>query len=91
MLGAERVAYCAAVDAAGASQSWANAPEIREGMVRAARASRAPTFLFQAKNDYDLTPTKLLSKAMRDAGKIAEVKIYPPSGDSEKDGHGFAW
>jgi carboxymethylenebutenolidase len=28
---------------------------------------------------------------MKDAGKIAEVKIYPPFGTSAKEGHSFAY
>jgi carboxymethylenebutenolidase len=91
VLGAERVPYCAAINGAGASQSWSKAPELRDIMVRAARASKAPMFLFQAENDFDLTPTRVVSAAMREAGKVAEARIYPPFGDTSEDGHSFAW
>ena len=91
VLGAERVAYCAAVDATGGAQSWSMAPELHPVMLRAARASRSPMFLFQAENDYDLTPSRALAQAMQQAGKIAEVKIYPPFGDGPAAGHGFGW
>jgi hypothetical protein len=77
VLGAERGNYCAAIDSAGAAQSWAEAPELRSLMTRAARNSNAPIFFFQAANDYDLSPSKTLSAAMKDAGKTYEVKIYP--------------
>ncbi len=86
VLGAERIAYCAAVDAAGASQSWALAPELHGVMVGAARASHAPMFVFQAENDFDLSPSRTLEAAMRDAGKIVESKIYPPFGKNRADG-----
>jgi carboxymethylenebutenolidase len=91
VLGAERIPFCAAVDAAGAAQSWDIAPELHDVMLRAARASHAPMFLFQAENDFDLSPSRTLATAMRDAGKTVEIKFYPPFGKSRADGHSFAW
>jgi carboxymethylenebutenolidase len=91
VLGAEQVPYCAAIDGAGGAQSWALAPELKDVMIRAARASRAPMFFFQAENDFDLSPSQTLAAAMREVGKTAEVRIYPPFGDNRGDGHNFAW
>jgi carboxymethylenebutenolidase len=91
VLGAERVPYCAAIDSAGGAQSWAAAPELQALMVRAVRNSRAPIFFFQAENDYDLAPSRVLAAAMKDAGKEAQIKIYPPFGDSVSDGHTFGY
>jgi dienelactone hydrolase len=91
VLGAERASYCAAVDSAGAAQSWADAPAVRTLMARAVRNSRAPIFFFQAKNDYDLSPSRTLSAAMKEAGKEFSIKIYPPFGKSASDGHTFGY
>lgn len=91
ILGAERLSYCAAINGAGASSSWALAPELRDVMLRAAAASRSPMFLFQAENDFDLSPSRTLGAAMRAAGKTAELTIYPAYGDTQEDGHAFAW
>jgi dienelactone hydrolase len=91
VLGAERASYCAAVDSAGAAQSWAQAPEVQALMTRAVRNSRAPILFFQAENDYDLSPSRTLSAAMKDAGKEFEIKIYPPFGKSAQDGHSFGY
>ena len=91
VLGAERGAYCAAVDGSGGAESWAQAPALQAFMVRTVRNARAPIFFFQAENDYDLSPSRILSAAMKDAGKTAEVKIYPPYGTSASDGHSFAY
>jgi len=91
VLGAERESYCAAIDTAGGAQSWAESPELQALMNRAVRNSRSPIFLFQAENDYDLSPTHVLSAAMKDAGKAFEVKIYPPFGKSAQDGHSFGY
>jgi hypothetical protein len=79
VLGAERASYCAAIDSAGGAQSWAQAPELQSLMMRSVRDSRAPIFFFQAENDYDLSPSRVLSAAMKDVGKEFELKIYPPS------------
>jgi len=91
VLGAERASYCAAVDSAGAAQSWAEAPAVQALMTRAVRNSRAPIFFFQAENDYDLSPSRTLSAAMKEAGKEFEIKIYPPFGKSVQDGHSFGY
>jgi carboxymethylenebutenolidase len=91
VLGAERVPFCAAINGAGGSSSWALASELRDVMIRAAEVSRAPMFLFQAENDFDLSPSRTLGAAMSAAGKTAKVKIYPPYGKTEKEGHNFAW
>jgi len=87
VLGAERGVYCAAVDSAGGAASWAKAPDLRPVMIRAVTNARAPIFFFQAENDHDLTPSRVLSAAMRDAGKPFELKIYPPYGSSAEQGH----
>lgn len=91
VLGAEREPYCAAIDTSGGAQSWAQSPELQALMNRAVRSSRSPIFFFQAENDYDLSPSHVLSAAMKDAGKAFEVKIYPPFGKSVQDGHSFGY
>ena len=91
VLGAEHADYCAAIDSAGGAQSWAQAPELQEVMTRAVQNSKAPIFFFQAENDYDLSPSRTLAAAMRAAGKVSELKIYPPYGNSTQDGHTFGY
>ncbi len=91
VLGVEREPYCAAVDASGGAESWSEAPELRAAMTRAVQNARAPIFFFQAENDFDLSPTRVLSAAMKDAGKPFETKTYPPFGSSHRDGHSFAY
>ena len=91
MLGAERARYCAAIDATGGAESWSTAPQLRVRMARAVRNSTKPIFFFQAENDYDLSPSRTLSTEMKDAGRVFELKTYPPFGKSAADGHSFAW
>ena len=91
VLGAEHASYCAAIDSAGGAQSWVQAPELQSLMTHSVRNSRAPIFFFQAENDYDLSPSRVLSVAMKDAGKEFELKIYPAFGESVQDGHTFGY
>lgn len=91
VLGAEQGSYCAAIDSAGAAQSWADAPAVQSLMTASVRNAHVPIFFFQAENDFDLSPSKVLSAAMKDAGKPYEVKIYPPYGNSKQDGHSFGY
>ena len=41
----------------------------------------------QAENDYDLSPTHVLSAAMKEAGRPYQATIYPPSGKAHGEGH----
>jgi dienelactone hydrolase len=91
VLGAERGNYYAGIDSAGGAQSWAEAPELQSLMTRAVRNSKVPIFFFQAANDYDLSPSRTLSAAMKEAGKTTEIKIYPSYGNSAQDGHTFGY
>jgi carboxymethylenebutenolidase len=88
---AEREPFCAAIDSAGAAQTWADVPELQTRMTRAVSNTKAPIFFFQAANDYDLTPSTALSAAMKAAGKPYEIKIYPAYGNSVQDGHSFGY
>jgi carboxymethylenebutenolidase len=91
VLAAERVPYCAAIDAAGGSESWFLAPALQTRMLDAVGAAQAPIFLFQAENDYTTAPTRRLSAQLRKAGKPVESRIYPAFGRTAADGHAFAW
>jgi carboxymethylenebutenolidase len=91
VLGAERGRYCAAADASGGAESWSLSPELQDLMTHAVRNSRAPIFFFQAANDYDLSPSRQLPAAMRNAGKAYKVRIYPAYGASPEEGHSFAY
>jgi dienelactone hydrolase len=91
VFGAERGKYCAAIDSAGGAQSWAEAPQLQSAMKNAVRTTNVPVFFFQAANDFDLAPSKVLSAEMKDAGKPFEVKIYSAYGKSAMDGHTFGY
>jgi hypothetical protein len=86
---AERIPYCAVVDAAGGAQTWS--PELSTRLAGSVRKAQAPIFFFQAENDYSLAPTEVLGRQMREAGKPSVVKLYPAFGVSAADGHSFAW
>jgi carboxymethylenebutenolidase len=87
VLGAEHGSYCAAVDWSGGAMSWAESPEIQESMKRAVSNARVPIFFLQAQNDFDLSPSRVLSETMKNAGKTALVTIYPPYGSTPQEGH----
>ena len=81
----------AALDFAGAAQTWASAPRLQAAMTDAVTRSRIPIFLGQAENDYDLTPSRALSAAMTKAGKPNVMTIFPPCGASTPEGHSFGY
>jgi len=91
VLGAERGGYCAAVDASGAAESWASSPALRDYLAASVRRIVVPVLFFQAENDFDLSPTRVLFAAMREEGTPAEMKVYPAFGLTSRDGHSFAY
>jgi len=91
VLGAERETFCAAIDSAGGAESWDKAPQIQTLMIRAVQNAKAPIFFFQAENDFNLAPTKVLSSTMKAAKKEYQDKIYPSFGNSQQDGHTFGY
>lgn len=91
MLGMAKADYCAGVNAAGAAQSWAGSEALQEMLKNAAATANGPIFFFQAENDYDVTPSKVLLSTMKSSGKSAEIKIYPRFGSGEDEGHSFPY
>lgn len=91
VLGADRGAYCAAVDISGGAESWAQAPELQSLLARSARNAHAPIFFIQPENDYTIAPSRSLSSAMKLVGKPNEMKIYPPFGKTREDLQTFAY
>ena len=67
------------------AMSWERNGELRTRLLEALRAAKAPVFLIQAENDYDLGPSEILGP------KAARQKLYPSYGAGHDDGHyGFA-
>ena len=91
MLSAADLDVCAAVNAAGAAESWDQAPALRGLMARAASRAKAPVLFMQARNDFNLAPSRVLAAMMRAAGKPAAVRIYPTFGKTARDGHAFPY
>jgi dienelactone hydrolase len=90
LLAAERgTGIVAAVDFAGAAITWAKNAPLRERMKIAARNAKVPVFFIQAENDYDTTPSRVLSEEMKQAGKPMQVHIFPPNGTGAREGHGL--
>ncbi len=73
-----------------AAMSWAGNPLLRERLLEAVKNAKAPIFLLQAENDFNLGPSELLGKELKRKGVPNRSKIYPPFGDKNNhmDGHG---
>jgi dienelactone hydrolase len=91
VLGSAKASYCAAVNASGGAESWEASPDLQVLMKEAVRRANSPIFFFQAENDFDLSPSRVLSAEMKMVGKESQMKIYPPYGTSHREGHSFAY
>jgi carboxymethylenebutenolidase len=78
----------AAVNFAGAAQSWRASSSLRSRLVRAIRKATIPVMFVQAENDYDLTPSRVLSAELQQLGKPNKLAIFPPHGTTHEEGHG---
>lgn len=91
VLGVAKGSYCAGISSSGAAQSWRHSKGLQKVMKRAVANANSPILFFQAENDYDLSPTKILSSHMQASGKLSKAIIYPPFGSSVKGGHSLLW
>lgn len=73
---------------APAAMSWKGNPPLRQRLLRAVKDTKAPMFLIQAENDYNLGPSEVLGKELQTMGKPHRAKLYPPYGKTAQDGHG---
>ena len=81
----------AAVAFAAAANSWQRSPELRETLVAAVRSTAAPIMLVYAANDYDTAPGVVLAAELERLHKPHVLKIYPPVGQSNDDGHNMMY
>jgi dienelactone hydrolase len=79
----------ALVPFAPAAMSWEGNQPLRERLISAVDHAKAPIFMIQAKNDFNLGPTQVLSKEAEKKHKDFQSKIYPASGSTHQDGHRF--
>jgi carboxymethylenebutenolidase len=79
----------AAIDFAGAAQTWKEAPDLRDRLIKAVRQAQMPVLFIQAENDYDLAPSRTLSAEMEKANKPHAIQIFPRFGKTAQDAHEF--
>jgi carboxymethylenebutenolidase len=77
----------ALVPFAPGAMSWEQNVRLQDRLVRAVGLAQAPVFLIQARNDYSLAPSRVLSREASKKGKPFQSKIYPSFGSTHQDGH----
>jgi dienelactone hydrolase len=78
----------ALVPFAPGAMSWEQNVALQDRLIRAVERAKAPVFLLQAENDYNLAPSRVLSKEASKKKKEFESKVYPAFGTGHHDGHG---
>ena len=87
LAGERNLGVKALVPFAPGAMSWEQNVPLQERLVRAVELAKAPVFLIQAENDYNLAPSRVLSKEASKKKKDFQSKIYPAFGNSQQDGH----
>lgn len=77
----------ALVPFAPGAMSWEQNVPLQDRLTRAIDLAKAPIFLIQAENDYNLAPSRALSKEANKKKKDFQSKIYPTFGKTNQDGH----
>jgi carboxymethylenebutenolidase len=78
----------ALVPFAPGAMSWERDPVLQDRLKQAVDRARAPVFLLQAENDFNLAPSRELSKEAKKKQMDFQAKVYPRFGSSHEDGHG---
>jgi dienelactone hydrolase len=79
----------AAVDFAGAAQNWQHSSDLRVRMTSAVQHAQMPIFFIQAKNDYDLAPSRDLAAVMEKSSRPHTLQIFPSFGKTAQEAHEF--
>ena len=88
LLAGERgLAVKALVPFAPGAMAWDRNDAVGDRLSDAVAREKAPVFLLQAKNDYSLGPSHVLSKVALKKGADFQSKIYPAFGRTTQDGH----
>jgi dienelactone hydrolase len=73
----------------GAAFSWSLSPRLRLGLLDAVAKTRAPVLFLHAANDYSTASGQTLDAEMERLKKPHLLRIYPPAGQTEHEGHNF--
>ena len=87
LIGERDVGVKALVPFAPGAMSWEQNLPLRDLLIHAVDLAKAPVFLIQAENDYNLAPSQVLSKEALKKHKDFQSKIYPAFGSTHQDGH----
>jgi len=71
---------------APAAMSWN--PTLGERLGKAIKSAKAPIFVIQAENDYNLGPSQYFDPILVAKGGLNRGKIYPAFGTNHQEGHG---
>jgi dienelactone hydrolase len=81
----------AALDFAGAAESWASSQELRARLLDAVDRTKAAVFFIQANNDYSVAPSEVLATEMLGLDKPRRIEIYPGVGQTPVNGHNLVY
>lgn len=98
MLAAERGAgYRAAVAMSPGAESWNGSKPLQDRLIKAVSGINVPVFLIHPEKDVSVAPGYALAQEFLRLNKAYALKIYPPFGPVDEQGHcfggakGFHW
>lgn len=91
LMAARDTAIKAIVNFAGAAGSWDNNLLLRDTLIAAANQLTCPVLFVFASNDYSVEPGRVLASVLERQGKVHQLRIFPPSGETAAEGHNFVY
>jgi dienelactone hydrolase len=88
LTGEHAIGVKALIPFAPGAMSWADSPALQIRLKRAVDQAKAPIFVIQAANDYNVAPSHELTREAQAHHTDFRAKVYPPYGDTPQDGHG---
>ena len=73
------------------SLSWDRSSQLRERIRASLARLQVPVLLIYAQNDYSLGSAKALPAELETLGKTHELRLYPPIGTTQRDGHNLLY
>jgi carboxymethylenebutenolidase len=77
----------AVLNFAGGAMNWEKSPAVASWLKGVAAHATVPVYLIQAENDYSTRPSLELAEVLKKQNKVYKMKIYPPQGTTQMDGH----
>ena len=74
-----------------AASIWSSTPAVQTLLERWTQNAKAPVFVIQPENDFNIEPARVLGAVLTKKGGANRTKVYPPYRNSEAEANTFGY